>query len=133
MIKFTAEYKDKTYTFDFGYEAYIMASDNDVRIVEKTELSVVDAVQQNAQRLGALDEDNAEDFVPVIPQFTPQQTQQDTPEDMQNVTKNTIRMQIFTTTARFDVITQNTRRNFRQYVVTAFSEDFPSTFWALLP
>ena len=23
MIKFTAEYKDKTYTFDFGYEAYI--------------------------------------------------------------------------------------------------------------
>ena len=80
-----------------------------------------------------LDEDNAVDFVPVIPQFTPQQTQQDTPEDMQNVTKNTIRMQIFTTTARFDVITQNTRRNFRQYVVTAFSEDFPSTFWALLP
>lgn len=23
MVKFTAEYKDKTYTFDFGYEAYI--------------------------------------------------------------------------------------------------------------
>ena len=71
----------------------IMDSDNDVRVVEKTELSVVDAIQQNAQRLAALDEDNAEDFVPVIPQFTPQQTQQDTPEDLQNVTKNTIRMQ----------------------------------------
>ena len=71
----------------------IMDSDNEIRIVEKTELSVVDAVQQNAQRLSALDEDDAEDFVPVIPQFTPQQTQQDTPEDMQNVTKNTIRMQ----------------------------------------
>lgn len=71
----------------------IMDSDNDVRVVEKTVLSVVDAVQQNAQRLAELDEDNAEDFVPVIPQFTPQQTQQDTPEDMQNVTKNAIRMQ----------------------------------------
>lgn len=23
MVKFTAEYKDKTYTFDFGYEVYI--------------------------------------------------------------------------------------------------------------
>lgn len=71
----------------------IMDSDNDVRVVEKTELSVVDAVQQNAQRLAQLDEDNAEDFVPVIPQYTPQHTQQDTPEDMQNVTKNVIRMQ----------------------------------------
>lgn len=49
----------------------IMDSDNEIRIVEKTELSVVDAVQQNAQRLAELDEDNAEDFVPVIPQFTP--------------------------------------------------------------
>lgn len=67
----------------------IMDSDNDVRIVEKTELSVVDAVQQNAQRLAELDEDNAVDFVPV----TAQQTQQKTPDDMQNVTKNTIRMQ----------------------------------------
>ena len=71
----------------------IMDSDNDVRVVEKTELSVVDAVQQNAQRLAQLDEDNAEDFVPVIPQYTPQHAQQDTPEDMQNVTKNVIRMQ----------------------------------------
>lgn len=71
----------------------IMDSDNDVRVVEKTELSVVDAVQQNAQRLAQLDEDNAEDFVPVIPQYTPQHTQQDTPEDMQNATKNVIRMQ----------------------------------------
>ena len=71
----------------------IMDSDNDVRIVEKTELSVVDAIQQNAQRLAELDEDNAEDFVPVIPQYTPQHAQQDTPEDMQNVTKNVIRMQ----------------------------------------
>ena len=129
MVKFTAECKDKTYTFDFGYEAYIMDSDNEIRIVEKTELSVVDAVQQNAQRLAELDEDNSVDFVPV----TAQQTLQNIPYDIQNVAKNTIRMQIFTTTARFDVITQNTRRNFRQYVVTAFSEDFPSTFWALLP
>ena len=71
----------------------IMDSDNEIRIVEKTELSVVDAVQQNAQRLAELDEDNAEDFVPVIPQYTPQHAQQDTPEDIQNVTKNTIRMQ----------------------------------------
>ena len=71
----------------------IMDSDNDVRVVEKTELSVVDAIQQNAQRLAELDEDNAEDFVPVIPQYTPQHAQQDTPEDMQNVTKNVIRMQ----------------------------------------
>ena len=133
MIKFTAEYKDKTYTFDFGYEAYIMASDNEIRIVEKTELSVVDAIQQNAQRLAELDEDNAVNFVPVIPRFTPQQTHPNIPDGMQNVAKNTIRMQNFTTTARFAVITQNTRRNFRQYVVTAFSEDFPSTFWALLP
>ena len=67
----------------------IMDSDNDVRIVEKNELSVVDAVQQNAQRLAELDEDNAVDFVPV----TAQQTQQIIPEDIQNVTKNTIRMQ----------------------------------------
>ena len=71
----------------------IMDSDNDVRVVEKTELSVVDAIQQNAQRLAELDEDNAEDFVPVIPQYTPQHAQQDTPEDMQNVTKNVIRIQ----------------------------------------
>lgn len=67
----------------------IMDSDNDVRVVEKTELSVVDAVQQNAQRLAELDEDNAVDFVPV----TAQQTQQKTPDDIQNVTKNAIRMQ----------------------------------------
>lgn len=67
----------------------IMDSDNDVRVVEKTVLSVVDAVQQNAQRLAELDEDNAENFVPV----TAQQTQQKTPDDIQNVTKNTIRMQ----------------------------------------
>ena len=67
----------------------IMDSDNDVRVVEKTELSVVDAVQQNAQRLAELDEDNAENFVPVAAQ----QTQQKTPDDIQNVTKNTIRMQ----------------------------------------
>lgn len=66
----------------------IMDSDNDVRVVEKTELSVVDAIQQNAQRLAELDEDNAVDFVPV----TAQQTQQKTPDDIQNVTKNTIRM-----------------------------------------
>ena len=67
----------------------IMDSDNDVRIVEKTVLSVVDAVQQNAQRLAELDEDNAVDFVPV----TAQQTQQKIPDDIQNVTKNAIRMQ----------------------------------------
>lgn len=67
----------------------IMDSDNDVRVVEKTVLSVVDAVQQNAQRLAELDEDNAVDFVPV----TAQQTQQKTLDDIQNVTKNTIRMQ----------------------------------------
>lgn len=67
----------------------LMDSDNDVRVVEKTELSVVDAVQQNAQRLAELDEDNAVDFVPV----TAQQTQQKTPDDIQNVTKNAIRMQ----------------------------------------
>lgn len=67
----------------------IMDSDNDVRIVEKNELSVVDAVQQNAQRLAELDEDNAVDFVPV----TAQQTQQKTTDDIQNVTENTIRMQ----------------------------------------
>lgn len=67
----------------------IMDSDNDVRVVEKTVLSVVDAVQQNAQRLAELDEDNAVDFVPV----TAQQTQQKTPDDTQNVTENTIRMQ----------------------------------------
>ena len=71
----------------------IMDSDNDVRIVEKTELSVVDAVQQNAQRLAELDEDNAGNFVPVIPKYTPQQIPQDIPNDIQNVTKNTIRMQ----------------------------------------
>ena len=71
----------------------IMDSDNDVRIVEKTELSVVDAVQQNAQRLAALDEDNAVDFVPVIPKYTPQQIPQDMPEEICDVTKNTIRMQ----------------------------------------
>ena len=71
----------------------IMDSDNDVRIVKKTELSVVDAVQQNAQRLAALDEDNAENFVPVIPQYTPQQIPQDIPEEIYDVTKNTIRMQ----------------------------------------
>ena len=67
----------------------IMDSDNDVRVVEKTVLSVVDTVQQNAQRLAELDEDNAVDFVPV----TAQQTQQKTPDDIQNVTNNTIRMQ----------------------------------------
>lgn len=67
----------------------IMDSDNDVRVVEKTELSVVDAVQQNAQRLAELDEDNAVNFVPV----TTQQTQQNIPDDRQNVAKNTIRMQ----------------------------------------
>ena len=67
----------------------IMDSDNELRVVEKTELSIVDAVQQNAQRLAALDEDNAEDFVPV----TAQQTQQDMPDDTQNVAENTIRMQ----------------------------------------
>lgn len=67
----------------------IMDSDNDVRVVEKTVLSVVDAVQQNAQRLAELDEDNAVDFVPV----TAQQTQQKTPDDIQNLTKNAIRMQ----------------------------------------
>ena len=67
----------------------IMDSDNDVRVVEKTVLSVVDAVQQNAQRLAELDEDNAVDFVPV----TAQQTQQKTPDNIQNVTKNAIRMQ----------------------------------------
>ena len=67
----------------------IMDSDSTMRIVEQNELSVVDAVQQNAQRLAALDEDNAVDFVPV----TAQQTQQKTPDDIQNVTKNAIRMQ----------------------------------------
>lgn len=67
----------------------IMDSDNELRIVEKTELSVVDAVQQNAQRLAQLDEDNAVDFVPV----TAQQTQQKTTDDIQNVTENVIRMQ----------------------------------------
>lgn len=67
----------------------IMDSDNDVRVVEKTVLSVVDAVQQNAQRLAELDEDNAVDFVPV----TAQQTQPKTPDDIQNVAENTIRMQ----------------------------------------
>ena len=56
-------------------------------------VSVVDAIQQNAQRLAELDEDNAEDFVPVIPKYTPQQIPQDIPDDIQNVTKNTIRMQ----------------------------------------
>ena len=67
----------------------IMDSDNELHVVEKTELSVVDAVQQNAQKLAELDEDNAVDFVPV----TAQQTQQKTPDDIQNVTKNAIRMQ----------------------------------------
>lgn len=67
----------------------IMDSDNEIRIVEKNELSVVDAVQQNAQRLAELDEDNAVNFVPV----TAQQTQQNIPDDTQNVAKNTIRMQ----------------------------------------
>lgn len=71
----------------------IMDSDNDVRVVEKTELSVVDAVQQNAQKLAELDEDNAVNFVPVIPQYTPQQAQQNIPEEIYDVTKNTIRMQ----------------------------------------
>lgn len=61
----------------------LMDSDNDVRVVEKNGLSVVDAVQQNAQRLAELDEDNAVDFVPV----TAQQTQQKTLDDIQNVTK----------------------------------------------
>ena len=70
-----------------------MDSDNDVRVVEKTELSVVDAVQQNAQRLAELDEDNAVNFVPVIPQYTHQQAQQNIPEEIYDVTKNTIRMQ----------------------------------------
>ena len=67
----------------------IMDSDNELRIVEKAELSVVDAIQQNAQRLAELDEDNAVDFVPV----TAQQTQQNIPDEMCDVTKNTIRMQ----------------------------------------
>ena len=67
----------------------IMDSDNDVRIVEKTELSVVDAIQENAKRLAELDEDNAVAFVPV----TTQQTQQNIPSDTQNVAENTIRMQ----------------------------------------
>ena len=67
----------------------IMDSDNELRIVEKTELSVVDAIQQNAQRLAEFDEDNAENFVPV----TAQQTQQNIPDDTQNVAENTIRMQ----------------------------------------
>lgn len=67
----------------------IMDSDNELRIVEKTELSVADAVQQNAQRLAELDEDNAVDFVPV----KAQQTQQNISEDICDVTKNTIRMQ----------------------------------------
>ena len=71
----------------------IMDSDNELHVVEKTELSVVDAVQQNAQRLAALDEDNAVDFVPVIPRYTPQQIPQDIPDDIQNVAENTIRMQ----------------------------------------
>lgn len=71
----------------------IMDSDNDVHVFEKTELSVVDAVQQNAQRLAALDEDNAVDFVPVIPRYTPQQIPQDIPEEICDVTKNTIRTQ----------------------------------------
>lgn len=44
-------------------------------------------------RFAQLDEDNAEDFVPVIPQYTPQQAQQDIPEEICDVTKNTIRMQ----------------------------------------
>ena len=67
----------------------IMDSDNELRVVEKTKLSLVDAVQQNAQRLAELDEDNAVDFVPV----TTQQTQQNIPDDTQNVAENTIRMQ----------------------------------------
>ncbi len=67
----------------------IMDSDNELRVVEKNELSVVDAIQQNAQRLAELDEDNAVDFVPV----TAQQTQQDIPDDTQNVAENTIRIQ----------------------------------------
>lgn len=67
----------------------IMDSDNDVRVVEKTVLSVVDAIQENAQRLAELDEDNAVDFMPVIPQFTPK----DIPCGIQNVAENTIRMQ----------------------------------------
>ena len=71
----------------------IMDSDSTMRIVEKNELSVVDAVQQNAQRLAELDEDNAVNFVPVIPQYTPQQAQQNIPEEIYDVTKNTIRMQ----------------------------------------
>ena len=71
----------------------IMDSDSAMRIIEKTELSVVDAVQQNAQRLAALDEDNAVDFMPVIPRFTPKQAQQNIPEEIYDVTKNTIRMQ----------------------------------------
>lgn len=71
----------------------IMDSDNELRVVEKNELSVVDAIQQNAQRLAELDEDNAVDFVPVIPKYTPQQIPQDIPEEICDVTKNTIRMQ----------------------------------------
>ena len=67
----------------------IMDLDNELRIVEKAELSVVDAIQQNAQRLAELDEDNAENFVPV----TAQQTQRNIPDDTQNVAENTIRMQ----------------------------------------
>ena len=67
----------------------IMDSDNELRIVKKNELSVVDAIQQNAQRLAELDEDNAENFVPV----TTQQTQRNIPDDTQNVAENTIRMQ----------------------------------------
>ena len=67
----------------------IMDSDNELCIVEKNELSVVDAIQQNAQRLAELDEDNSVDFVPV----TAQQTQQNIPDGMQNVAENTIRMQ----------------------------------------
>lgn len=66
----------------------IMDSDSAMRIIEKTELSVVDAIQQNAQRLAELDEDNSENFVPV----TAQQTQQNIPDGMQNVAENTIRM-----------------------------------------
>lgn len=71
----------------------IMDSDNELHVVEKTELSVVDAVQQNAQKLAELDEDNAGNFVPVIPKYTPQQIPQDIPEEICDVTKNTIRMQ----------------------------------------
>lgn len=71
----------------------IMDSDNELHVVEKTELSVVDAVQQNAQKLAELDEDNAGNFVPVIPKYTPQQIPQDIPDDIQNVAENTIRMQ----------------------------------------